>query len=169
MLLSRNTSVAKAALLLITLGLPVLLSSCQVRPLYGSMSQDTLQTIGISAPKSRLEQKVRNELVFMLSGGAGEPVHPSYNLKLNVSSSSQSYLVQRSTTAPKPGHVKVTGTYILSKDGQVVAKGTRSSEALLDYPSQQFAVIRAVRDAEDRAATDVAEQIRTDISVALEK
>ena len=42
-------------------------------------------------------------------------------------------------------------------------------DAQLDYTSQQFAQVRAIRDAEDRAARELAEVLKLDIASALSK
>ena len=48
-----------------------------------------------------------------------------------------------------------------------VKTGKRRTVALVDYPDQEFAKIRATRDAEDRAARELAELIRADIAAWL--
>jgi LPS-assembly lipoprotein len=170
MLWSNSVRIAKAIAVSIVFVSVGLLTSCQVRPLYGSLNtEETTASIAISEPSGRLEQKVRNELVFMLSGGKGEPANAVYQLQLRVTSSSASYFSAKPETAPKPGHVFVTAEYVLTKDGMQVASGRRSSEALYDVPYQEFAKIRALRDAEDRAGRELAELLKVDLVLALRK
>jgi LPS-assembly lipoprotein len=170
MLWSKSVRLAKAIAVSAVLVSAGLLASCQVRPLYGSMGADNIsETIAISEPVSRLEQKVRNELVFMLYGGEGEPANAVYQLQLHVTSTSASYFSAKPETAPKPGHVFVTAEYVLTKGGTTVASGHRSSEALYDVPYQEFAKIRALRDAEDRAGRELAELLKVDLVLALRK
>lgn len=146
------------------------LSACQVQPLYGKAGiTGELASVGISEPKNRPEQAVRNQLIFLLAGGAGEPANPVYQLELHVSSSNTNYLSQISSNLPQPGRVTLIAAYTLTRGGQLVKKGTQRMDAQLDYTSQQFAQIRAIRDAEDRAARELAEVIKLDIAVALSK
>lgn len=146
------------------------LSACQVQPLYGKSGlTGELASVGISEPTNRVEQSVRNQMIFLLSGGAGEPANPVYQLNLRVSSSNVNYLSQISSNLPQPGRVTLTATYTLTRDGQLIKKGTQRMDAQLDYTSQQFAQIRAIRDAEDRAARELAEVLKLDIAASLAK
>lgn len=146
------------------------LGGCQVQPLYGrSGLTGSLASVGISEPTNRVEQSVRNQMIFLLSGGAGEPANPVYQLNLRVSSSNVNYLSQISSNLPQPGRVTLTATYTLTRDGKLIKQGTQRMDAQLDYTSQQFAQIRAIRDAEDRAARELAEVLKLDIAGALSK
>lgn len=148
----------------------MLLAGCQVQPLYGNRSSvDSMPTVGISEPTSRVEQRVRNELVFLLSGGAGEPANPEYELQLKVTAGSTNYLSQISSNLPQPGRTTLVASYILTRNGQLIKKGTERMDAQLDYTSQQFAQIRAVRDAENRAAKELAELLKLDIATAVRR
>jgi LPS-assembly lipoprotein len=171
MLSSKKLPVLRAFAAIVALGSLTILSSCQVRPLYASAEAGSaLASIAISPASNRVEQQVRNELIFMLNSGEGEPANHEYELALKVSSSRQDFFTEKSTSsAPLPSHVIVTASYSLTKSGKVVAKATRTSMALFDYPSQQYARIRAQRDAENRAAREIAEQLRTDLAIALQK
>jgi LPS-assembly lipoprotein len=146
------------------------LTGCQVQPLYGKAGiTENLATVGISEAKNRPGQVVRNELIFLLAGGAGEPENPVYQLELNVTSSNTNYLSQISSNLPQPGRVTLTAAYVLTRDGIVIKKGSQRMDAQLDYTSQQFAQIRAIRDAEDRAARELAAVLKMDIATALSK
>ena len=77
-------AIGRAAAGLLLLGA---LTGCQVRPLYstGGNTEAVLSSIGISEADTRVEQQVRNNLIFLLAGGAGEPAQPEYMLEMNVS------------------------------------------------------------------------------------
>ena len=78
---SRMKKLAATAFGLIALGLA---AGCQVRPLYSTGSATELSTasVSISEAEDRVEQRVRNELIFMFGGGRGEPVTAAYNMEL---------------------------------------------------------------------------------------
>lgn len=149
----------------------VTLSACQVQPLYAETSgvSSHLAEIGFSDPRSRVGQEVRNHLIFLTSGGSGEALSPRYNVQLAVSSVYNDILDDEDAKGLQPGRVIVTGTYSLSRisDGEHLKSGSRRATSLLDVSRQEFAEIRSVRDAENRAARELAEFIRADLARAL--
>lgn len=153
------------------LALLALLAGCQVRPLYSTdgETEGRLASVAISEADDRVEQHVRNGLVFLFSGGAGEPQAAAYHLDLNVTVRNIGVLLDIRTDVPRAGRVVVTADYNLSKtdSGETVTSGRRSATAPVDFPIQEFAKLRAVRDAENRAARELAEMIRADVAAAL--
>ena len=59
--------------------------------------------------------------------------------------------------------------YTLTKGGQAVSTGTRQIAASYDAPRQEYANLRAQRDAEDRAARELAELVRLAVAQDLLK
>ncbi len=154
----------------LSLGLGAI-SGCQVKPLYatGTQTAEKLASIEISDADDRVEQEVRNSLIFLTSGGAGEPENPQYRLALNVTSQVKGVLYDQESDTAGAGRVLVQADFNLSRadTGETVKSGNRSSVALVDFPVQEFAKLRAIRDAENRAARELAEVIRADIASAL--
>ena len=148
-----------------------LLAACQVRPLYSDSNgvQQSLGSVGYSDARDRVEQVVRNKLVFLTGGGAGEPAKPDYEVDLKVTSKRIAVLLEQSSDTPRAGRIIVSADYTLRRvsDGDVLKAGHRSSVALVDYSEQEFAKIRSIRDAENRAAAELAELIRADLAMAL--
>jgi LPS-assembly lipoprotein len=167
---SRNI-ITRRAMLFGTMGLLGGLASCQVRPLYSEAkgTRRIMASIGFSDAGSRVGQVVRNRLIFLSAAGQGEPAHPDYIVNLNVSSTTTEVLPVQSTNSMTGGRVVVRGDYTLkkAKEGTVMRIAHRESVALLDYPGQQFAKLRAIRDAENRAANELAEQIAADLAAVL--
>lgn len=153
------------------LALLALVAGCQVRPLYstGGDTEGKLASVSISEADDRVEQQVRNNLVFLLSGGAGELQAASYHLDLDVTARTIGVLLDIRTDVPRAGRIVVTADYNLAKTGtgETVTSGKRSTVASVDFPFQEFAKVRAVRDAENRAARELAELIRADVAAAL--
>lgn len=158
---------------LLAIGTFVALAGCQVKPLYSEGPQGkpakALASIEISDADDRVEQEVRNALVFLTSGGAGEPANPEYRMALNVTSEVMGVLYDQESDTAAAGRVIVRADYNLTRadSGETVRSGNRSAVALVDFPEQEFAKVRATRDAEKRAATELAEIIRADIAAAL--
>lgn len=166
---------------LATCGLVALLaavSACTVRPLYSNAplsansqvgSAAELASIAIKPVKTRYAQQVRNNLIFGLSGGAGEPAAPVYSLDLGVTELVESAAYRQVTTEadePTAGSVTLTAAYVLTdaKTGKEVARGRRSISSSFDRPRQEFATYRAQIDAENRAARELAELLRLAIA-----
>jgi LPS-assembly lipoprotein len=147
------------------------LSGCQVRPLYSESTGvvQKLGSVGFSPATSRVGQEVRNHLIFLASRGAGEPEKPDYMVDMQVSSAVADTLLVQSSDTSRAGRVTVSVSYTLraTKDNQVIKAGNRSSTALVDFPSQEFAKQRAILDAENRAADQAAEFVGADIAAAL--
>lgn len=160
-------SVKKLALLGLCL---ISLAACQVRPLYDSSTVSGLSSVVISEGKGDL-LNVRNELVFMFYGGGAEPADPVYKLNLGVSSSSQGVVYDTSLGSNIAGRVTVSGTYTLVRisDEKVIGKGSREVTALIDDLDQDFARIRAERNAKLKAGRELAEFIRGDVAIMLSR
>jgi LPS-assembly lipoprotein len=181
MSLSRmNGSRAALAIALIALG------GCQVRPLYsaagpntapnavGTRANSALNSIAVAEVDNRVAQEVRNQLIFALSGGAGEPASPAYTVDLGVTSQVLSVATAQTISTndgqPTAGSVVLTSLYILKDaSGQQIASGKRSATASFDRPLQQFASLRAQRDAENRASRELADLLKLALAADLAK
>jgi LPS-assembly lipoprotein len=163
--------------LALLLGLAAATSACTVRPLY--MKEDPsvaganagaaaeLASIAITPVKTRYAQLVRNELIFLLGGGAGEATNPRYTLDLNVSSQQMATAITPASTVdevnvPSAAIVTLTGHYKLTDiaSNKVVASGTRNISSSIDVPRQQYAAMRAEQDAQARGARELAQLLR---------
>ncbi|WP_064686266.1 LPS assembly lipoprotein LptE [Rhizobium bangladeshense] len=165
--LARNAGIA------MILAASTFLSACQVRPLYSENSGVTekLSSVGFSDASGRIEQQVRNRLIFLASRGAGEAANPQYHVELRATSSVADTLLRQSGDTSRAGRVTVTVTYTLSAivDGRVIKAGSRQATALVDFSEQEFAKQRAIRDAENRAADQTAEFVGADLAAALSR
>jgi LPS-assembly lipoprotein len=150
------------------------LAGCTAGPLYSSSvaplavagapaptMSAVLGSVSVSEVRTRQAQEVRNELIFLLSGGRGSPVEAPYTLTLSASSASASSATTVITgveLAPTSAILTFTGAYVLrdSETQRIVGRGTRRATASYDVPLQPFAAQRAVRDAENRAARELA-------------
>ena len=171
MLLSDGTGPSRLVKALAGIAILGALAGCQVRPLYSTASgtESKLASVSISEADDRVEQQVRNDLIFLFAGGAGEPRNANYHLELNVAVRNIGVLLDVTDDIPRAGRIIVSADYNLVKtgSGETLASGKRSSVALVDFPVQEFAKLRAVRDAENRAARELAELIRADVASAL--
>jgi len=113
---------------------------------------------------ARIGVEIRNALMFKMYGSAtGAP--PLYSLALNINSTRSSLIVDPNTTLPTIENYGIDANYRLTEiaTGKVVMTGSTFSRVEYDVPgqTQRFARTRAGRDAEDRAAQEIAENINT--------
>jgi LPS-assembly lipoprotein len=114
--------------------------------------------------EARIGVEVRNALAFKLYGNAtGMP--PTHRLVLRFSTSKSSLLVDQNTGLPTTENVGIDAQFNLIEiaSNKSVMTGTTFSRVSYDMPGsyQRFARSRAFRDAEDRAAREIAENIQT--------
>lgn len=154
------------------------LSACQVQPLYSNNNTltqnaasipDALKSITIADPQTRLDQLVRNELQFALSGGPERTGVLPYSLDLKTTKSIRSVGISDVDFGPRAFFITITAQYVL-KDARKtvpVAQGAQEGTASYDRVDQEFANIRSERDAEKRAAKAAALRLRHALSLAL--
>lgn len=148
------------------------------QPLYGERSptggtvlRDQLSAVDIlqiDAPKgtdeARLAVEIRNALLFDFTGG-GAQASPTHRLKITIASTRSSVIVDINTSRPDIENYGINATYSLAEiaTGKVVVTGQTFSRVSYDIPGQQqrFARQRGLRDAENRAAKVIAENIRS--------
>lgn len=114
--------------------------------------------------EARIGVEVRNALAFKLYGNAtGMP--PTHRLVLRFQTSKSSLLVDQNTGLPTTENVGIDAQFNLIEiaSNKSVMTGTTFSRVSYDMPGsyQRFARSRAFRDAEDRAAQEIAENIQT--------
>ena len=170
MLLSDGASLSRFAKAFAGIAILGVVAGCQVRPLYSTPAgtEGKLAAVAISKADDRVEQQVRNDLIFLFSGG-GETQSALYQLELNVTVRKIGVLLDVRDDIARAGRIVVSADYNLVRtdSGETLASGKRSAVALVDYPVQEFAKLRAVRDAENRGARELAELIRADVASAL--
>ena len=146
------------------------------QPMYaeradGTGLRDKLLTVDLppvekpnASHEARMQVAIRNALAFKLYGAAtGAP--PLYRLDLRFTSSRSSLIVNLNTGLPDTETLGIDAQYNLVEiaTAKSVMTGTTFSHVSYDIPGsyQRFARARAIRDAEDRAAEEIAEHIRT--------
>jgi LPS-assembly lipoprotein len=149
------------------------LSGCGIQPLYGSFSAGgdvagELQAIAVDPIPNRIGHYLGNDLIFAFNG-TGSQVPPKYHLKVTVTESSQTPLLDTVTGFPTAATVTVNADYVLVpvQGGEPIAKGRATVAASYDRTSQRFANLRAARDAEIRDAKTLSDQISTLIAAAI--
>jgi LPS-assembly lipoprotein len=163
---------------LAALAMAALVAGC-FQPLYGDKALvggkagvgDKLASVEVApltTPKgtrlARVGFEVRNELMYGLTGGSGA-ASPNYRLDIKLSSTNLSVIVDINTARPDTQNYGIDATYTLVDLNTKKAVVTSSTFSRVSYnipgQEQRFAGDRGLRDAENRAAQVIAEQIRT--------
>jgi LPS-assembly lipoprotein len=114
--------------------------------------------------EARIGVEIRNALAFKLYGNAtGMP--PTHRLVLRFSTARSSLMTDPTTALPTSENYGIDAQYNLIEiaSNKSVMTGSTFSRVSYDMPGsyQRFARSRAFRDAEDRAAQEIAENIQT--------
>jgi LPS-assembly lipoprotein len=165
-----------AARLVAVAALAALTAGC-FQPMYAEHADGTPalreKLMGVEIPpvdkpnasrEARVGVEVRNQLAFKLYGNAtGMP--PTHRLVLRFNTTRSSLLVDPNTALPTSENVGIDAQYNLIElaTNKSVMTGTTFSRVSYDLPGsyQRYARTRAFRDAEDRAANEIAEHIST--------
>ena len=148
------------------------LSACQFQPLYGTTSsgrdlRHVMKAVEVARIPGRVGQQLRNELIFTTTGG-GYPADPEYDLLIVIRESVTNILVERTGDAQgKQYNLDANFQLVRRSDKEVVLKGTSTSRAAFDKYEPIYSNVRAERDAENRAARHVADNIKTRIAAFL--
>ncbi|MBV9556427.1 MAG: hypothetical protein JO254_05070 [Pseudolabrys sp.] len=148
------------------------------QPLYGDRTTRGGENVIVSAMRgvdimplntprgSRLDRigvELRNDLIFNLTGGSGSTAS-THRLVITLSSSQQQIIVDIASGRPDVQNYMLSASYNLIDlaTGKSVITDTSSSSVSYNLPGQQqrFAGERGLRDAENRAAQVIAENIR---------
>lgn len=145
---------------------------CTVRPLYsdaaltpdGTTTSAALSSVLIRPAKTREAQEVRNQLIFLFNGGQAQTSSPAYELDLGVVVSREISTISQTSSVNQPtsGAVIMFSNYTLfdAATQKPIASGSRQISSQYDIPDQEFAAYRAQRDAENRAARELAEVLK---------
>jgi LPS-assembly lipoprotein len=168
-----------AARLVAVAALAALTAGC-FQPMYAEHTDGTPglreKLMGVEVPpidkpnashEARLGVEIRNALAFKLYGNAtGMP--PTHRLVIRFTTSRSSLMVDPNTGLPTSENSGIDAQFNLIEiaSNKSVMTGTTFSRVSYDIPGsyQRFSRARAFRDAEDRAAQEIAERIQTRVA-----
>ena len=165
-----------AARFLAVAALAALTAGC-FQPMYAERTDGTPalreKLMGVEIPpvdkanasrEARVGVEIRNALAFKLYGNAtGMP--PTHKLVLKFYSGRSSLMIDQNTALPTSENYSIDASFNLIEiaSNKSVMTGNTFSRVSYDMPGsyQRFARARAFRDAEDRAAQEIADNIQT--------
>lgn len=153
------------------------LSACSdgFKPLYGVSSsgagaQRRMARVDFAPIPGRVGQRIRNELVFQATGGGGGGEAPNQRLEVALKESLTSTLVRVDGEAAGSIYaIEASFRLIDVNNKQVIFQGTSVARASFERFSSVYSNVRAREDAENRAATTVAEDIKTRLATYLSR
>ncbi|WP_024279692.1 LPS assembly lipoprotein LptE [Xanthobacter sp. 126] len=145
------------------------------QPLYAENSTtggpallDKMKDVEIVQIQGRLGNDLRNDLIFALTGGEGNPKGAPLQMIITVDSSTSTALINSSSGLPENQIIRVTANWrIIKADDKkkiTQVEGAATGSATIDTSDQRFANYSAQIDAEKRAARSVADQIKAQLA-----
>ena len=144
------------------------------RPMYasnqnGQSVQDSLAAVQVATIPSRVGQRLRNELVFQNTQG-GQPAPPAYRLEIGIKESLGSTLVKSTGEAlSQVYNLEAAFTLVRISDKKVLVKGNSYARAEFERFQQIYSNVRAKEDAENRAARQIADDLKTRLAAVLSR
>ncbi len=149
--------------------LSIALAGC-FQPMYGELPvgggpslRDALRDVEIAEIEGRVGQEIRNDIIFELTGGDGNPAGAPFKLAMTISTRTQTPIIDPTTGLSQVDVVALTVRYRLVDvaTNKLVLTDSALARVSVDRSMQRFARLRGIRDAENRAAKVVAQQIRS--------
>lgn len=145
------------------------------QPLYAENSttggpalMDQMRDVEILQIQGRLGNELRNDLIFALGGGAGNPKGAPYQMLVSVDTKTSTALVNSGSGLPENQIIRVNAKWrIFHTDDpkkKTVVEGSASGSATIDVSDQRFANYSATNDAQNRASRIVADQIKAQLA-----
>jgi LPS-assembly lipoprotein len=144
------------------------------RPLYGQTTsgigvQASMRKIDVRPIPSRVGQRIRNELIFQNTGG-GEADQPAYRLEISIKESlGTSFVKSTGESLSQIYALEAVFSLVRISDKKVLIKSNSNARAEFERFQQIYSNVRAKDDAENRAARQIADDIRTRVAIALSR
>lgn len=152
----------------------VLAGGCMFQPMYaetplsgsGQSLHAALRDVDVAEIRGRIGNELRNDLIYELTGGGGNRTGAPYRLTLVANVSSFSPVIDRESGRSVAQMLAFDITYKLHDvvNDRIVLTEQALARVSIDTSRQLFANMRALRDAENRAARIAADQIRSRIA-----
>ncbi len=151
------------------------LSACGFTPLYGEReggvrTDAELQQIQvIPIESSRTGHDIYNALIDRLSP-YGEPDDPDYQLRIRLNERREGVAIERDASITRYNYRLLAEYSLLDvRTGNVIHEGRSRSIASYNVVESQFATLVARRDAEERAAMELSEDIKLRLAIFFDR
>jgi LPS-assembly lipoprotein len=159
-------------LIVIACLMPLALTSCGFRPLYGKESydatvEDDLASVQVLPIMDRTGQLVHNALLTDFNP-YGEPTKPRYRLVTAVTVGVSQQALRKDDTATR-NQITYNITFYLYENNARVMTGSFSKWFSYDFLEQHYANVSAADDIHRQAAQAVADEIRNRVAAYFAK
>ena len=170
--LSRRGALRALGLGLAVAGLVSGLAGCGgggFQPLYGSLGnggsvENRLAQLEIASIPGRAGQRIRNDLIFKVHGGAS-PQPARYKLEIAIKESSTTTLVlQNGNSAGQIYQIDARFQLIDVASKRVLLQGNSQARATSERFTNVFSNVRSADDAQERAAKTIATDLKARIA-----
>jgi LPS-assembly lipoprotein len=152
----------------------VSLSACGFRPLYATESTPAgiavyFEQIYVADIGGRTGRVLRNQLMDAFTP-SGTPASAAYRLEIELTDGKEGLVIQENADITRYNYT-LTAKFNLvdAASGQVMERGSSRAIAGYNVVNEQFSTQIAQRDAEERAAREIGEDIRLRLGVFFEK
>ena len=150
------------------------LAACGFRPLYATDTTQAgmtqyYQQVLVEPIQGRQGVHLRNQLMDAFTP-EGTPASAAYRLSIRLEEQKEGLAIQQDTRITRYNY-NLTAKYELKDaiSGQVLDKGISHAIAPYNVVDSQFATLSAERDAQERAAREVGEDIRIRLALYFEQ
>ncbi len=150
------------------------LGACGFRPLYATESTPAgiavyFEQIYVDDIGGRTGRVLRNQLMDAFTPG-GTPKSAAYRLEIELNDGKEGLVIQENADITRYNYTLTAKFKLLdASNGQVMNTGVSRAIAGYNVVNQQFSTQIAQRDAEERAARELGEDIRLRLGVFFEK
>jgi len=145
------------------------------RPLYASSSitgstsaSEKLAKMEVAPIPGRVGQRLRNELIFQATGTGNEAYQPAYRLEIVLKESISATLVQiDGNSSGSVYNLNATFRLVRLDDKSIALQGQSYGRIAFQRFDSVFSNVRARKEAEDRAARTVAEDLKSRLAAYL--
>jgi len=162
---------------LVFAAVPMLAAGCGdsgFRPLYasstlvGSDVTAKLAQMEVAPIPGRVGQRLRNELIFQVTGTGHEAFQPTYRLEIVLTESISATLVQIDGNSSGSVYNLSAAFRLVRMDDKTIAlQGTSYGRIAFQRFDSVFSNVRARNEAENRAASTVAEDLKSRLAAFL--
>ncbi len=171
-------SVSRRSAICVALACAAVLAGCGdsgFHPLYatsplvgGSDVAAKLASLEIAPIPGRVGQRVRNEMIYQSTGGGAEAFDPAYRLEIVLTESISATLVQiDGNSSGSIYNLNAKFRLIRIADRTVALQGESNGRIMFQRFESVYSNVRARKEAEDRAASTVAEDLKSRLAAYL--
>ena len=148
----------------------ILLGGCGFRPIYGTATQGNtaaaLASVDVEPISDRVGQILHNHLLDLLNP-RGRPERPRYRLSVNLSESVERIAFRKTEVATRANLWLRVSFTLQGAAGESVLSGNLSVVSSYNILQTDFATLAAEQDARERAARQLAEELRLQLAARL--